>query len=53
MNPIDEAMRDFAEKSLYEAVHDHKMEEEWKEIKKMNDSDKLSEILIRLRGWKK
>jgi len=52
-SPIDEVMRDFAVKSLHDAVHEHKMEEEWKEIKKMSDTDKLNEILIRLRGWKK
>lgn len=52
-DPIDEVMRDFAVKSLHDAVHDHKMAEAWEEIKKMSDSDKLNEILIRLRGWKK
>jgi len=50
-SPIDECMRDFAEKSLHDAVQDHKMAEEWEKIKKMSDTDKLNEILIRLRGW--
>lgn len=50
-NPVDEVMRDFANKSLHKAVHDHKMAEEWKKIQEMDDTDKLSEILIRLRGW--